>query len=172
MRIRRTWPIQPARRTKQIDPPPSLNVVSHWWDASSIYGCDDETCARVRSEVDGKLVVENERLPTDPETGLSITGFNGNWWIGLGLMHTLFTLEHNSICDRLKQAYPNWTDERLFNTARLINAALMAKIHTVEWTTAILGHPALQIGMRGQLVGARHRNRSTSSSGGSEKAKS
>jgi hypothetical protein len=87
----------------------------------------------------------DERLPTDPETGLSITGFNGNWWLGLGLMHTLFTLEHNAICDRLKQDYPNWTDERLFQTARLVNAALMAKIHTVEWTPAILSNPVVQM---------------------------
>jgi hypothetical protein len=99
------------------------------------------------------MVVENGRLPTDPETGISITGFNDNWWLGLGLMHTLFTLEHNSICDALKQEYPEWDDEQLFQTARLVNAALMAKIHTVEWTTAILGHPALQIGMRANWWG-------------------
>jgi hypothetical protein len=145
MRIRRTLADQ-TRTPDEADRPPTYqNIVSHWWDASSIYGCDDATCARVRSGVDGKLVVENERLPTDPATGLSITGFNGNWWVGLGLMHTLFTLEHNSICDRLKQEYANWTDERLFQTARLINAALMAKIHTVEWTPAILGHPVVQM---------------------------
>lgn len=153
MRIRRTA-ADSTRTPEEADKPPSyVNVVSHWWDASGIYGCDAATCAKVRSEVDGKLVVKGDRLPTDPETGLAITGFNGNWWIGLGLLHTLFTLEHNSICDRLKQEYPHWTDERLFNTARLINAALMAKIHTVEWTTAILGHPALQIGMRGNWWG-------------------
>lgn len=153
MRIQRTA-ADPTRTPEEADRPPSyVNVVSHWWDASGIYGCDAATCAKVRSEVDGKLVVKGDRLPTDPETGLAITGFNGNWWIGLGLLHTLFTLEHNSICDRLKQEYPHWTDERLFNTARLINAALMAKIHTVEWTTAILGHPALQIGMRGNWWG-------------------
>lgn len=153
MRIPRTA----ADRTRTPDeadrPPTYTNAVSHWWDASSIYGCDDETCARVRSEVDGKLVVEDGRLPTDPETGLSITGFNDNWWIGLGLMHTVFSLEHNAICDRLKREYPRWDDERLFQTARLVNAALMAKIHTVEWTTAILGHPAMQVGMRGNWWG-------------------
>jgi hypothetical protein len=31
--------------------------------------------------------------------------------------------------------------------------ALMAKIHTVDWTTAILGHPALQIAMRANWWG-------------------
>ena len=153
MRIRRTA-LDPTRRPDETDRPPTyVNTVSHWWDASSIYGCDEDTCANVRSAVDGKLRVENGRLPTDPETGLSITGFSGNWWVGLGLLHTLFTLEHNSICDRLKREYPDWPDDRLYNTARLINSALMAKIHTVEWTPAILGHPALQIGMRANWWG-------------------
>jgi hypothetical protein len=153
MQIRRTA-TDPSRTPSEAGKPPAYaNIVSHWWDASGIYGCDDETCAKVRSEKDGKLVVHHERLPLDPETGISITGFNNNWWIGLGLLHTLFALEHNSICDRLKQEYRNWDDERLFETARLINAALMAKIHTVEWTPAILGHPALQIGMRANWWG-------------------
>jgi hypothetical protein len=62
-------------------------------------------------------------------------------------------LEHNAICDRLKIEYPHWDDERLFQTARLVNAALIAKIHTVEWTPAILGHPTLQIGMRANWWG-------------------
>jgi hypothetical protein len=153
MRIRRTA-ADPTRTPDEADRPPAyVNTLSHWWDASGIYGCDAVSCANVRSGVDGKLCVEQGRLPTDPETGLSITGFNGNWWIGLGLMHTLFSREHNSICDRLKREYPDWSDDRLYNTARLINAALMAKIHTVEWTPAILGHPALQIGMRANWWG-------------------
>ena len=53
----------------------------------------------------------------------------------------------------LAAAYPSWTDDQLFDKARLIIAALIAKIHTVEWTTAILGHPALQIGMRANWCG-------------------
>ncbi len=68
-------------------------------------------------------------------------------------MQTLFTLEHNAICDRLKADYPGWADEDLFQHARLINAALLAKIHTVEWTPAILGHPVLQVGMRANWWG-------------------
>ena len=37
--------------------------------------------------------------------------------------------------------------DQIFDKARIVNCALMAKIHTVEWTPAILAHPALQIGM-------------------------
>ena len=75
------------------------------------------------------------------------------WWVGLEMLFTLFTLEHNAICDALKSANPLWDDDELFEHARLVNAALLAKIHTVEWTTAILGHPALQIGMRANWWG-------------------
>ena len=85
--------------------------------------------------------------------GVDLTGFNDNWWVGLSLFHTLFALEHNAICDRLHEAFPDWEEERLFQTARLINTALIAKIHTLEWTPAILGHPTLQIGMRANWWG-------------------
>jgi Animal haem peroxidase len=69
------------------------------------------------------------------------------------VMFTLFTLEHNTICDRLRAEYPSWSDDDIFEHARLINAALIAKIHTVEWTTAILGNPTLQIAMRANWWG-------------------
>jgi heme peroxidase len=69
------------------------------------------------------------------------------------LMTTVFMREHNAIVDRLKSAYPGWSDDLIFQKARLINAALIAKIHTIEWTPAILGHPALQIGMRANWFG-------------------
>nr|pir related to feebly protein [imported] - Neurospora crassa [Neurospora crassa] len=63
------------------------------------------------------------------------------------ILHTLFALEHNAICDALRKEYPDWSGDQIFDKARLVNCALMAKIHTVEWTPAILAHPALQIGM-------------------------
>ncbi|EOD45767.1 putative peroxidase family protein [Neofusicoccum parvum UCRNP2] len=53
----------------------------------------------------------------------------------------------------LRKAYPDWTGDRIFDKARLVNSALMAKIHTVEWTPAILAHPALQIAMNANWWG-------------------
>jgi hypothetical protein len=50
----------------------------------------------------------------------------------------LFVKHHNWICDELRKEYPDWETDELFHTARLINAMVMAKIHTVEWTTAVL----------------------------------
>ena len=148
MRVPRTR--QDPTRTDQDAhlPPTYVNSESHWWDSSGIYGSTPEKQRRVRSFQDGKLVVENGRLPVDVSTGTAVTGFSENWWVGLGMLHTLFTLEHNAICDALKAAHPQMDDDELFGTAQLVNSALIAKIHTVEWTPAIVAHPALKVGMR------------------------
>ncbi|HEY1304571.1 MAG TPA: peroxidase family protein [Vicinamibacterales bacterium] len=129
----------PAGSTR---PPAYANLNSHWWDASMLYGCNADVASKVRAKVGGKLRIEpTGLLPTDPETGVSFSGFTDNWWIGLAMLHTLFTLEHNYIADLLAHQNPNWTDEQIFVKARLINSALMAKIHTVDWTPAILPNP-------------------------------
>lgn len=155
MRILRTTADR-SRSDQDADLPPTfVNTMTAWWDASQIYGNDDEMVAKLRSGFDGKLTIGDDGLlPIDPRTGVDATGVSGNWWIGLSLLHGLFALEHNAICDRLRSTYPYWSDDTLFERARLINAALLAKIHTVEWTTGILGHPTLQIGMRGNWWGA------------------
>ena len=129
-------------------PPAYANMNSHWWDSSQIYGSDAETAAKLRTGNGGRLRMEpTGLLPIDPATGLAFTGFTDNWWIGLAMLHALFTLEHNYICDLLAHNNPNWTDDQLFRKARLINAALMAKIHTIEWTPAILPHPVIERAM-------------------------
>jgi hypothetical protein len=125
------------------------NTESHWWDGSQIYGAHEERQNAVRAFEDGKLKIEpNGRLPEDPEQpGVDLTGFNENWWFGLSCLHVLFTKEHNTICDVLKKEHPDWNDQRLFDTAWLINSALMAKIHTVEWTPGIVNNTALWAAM-------------------------
>ena len=108
---------------------------------------------------DGKLYLDEDNLILDPNSidpdnlETALTGFSGNWWAGLSLLHTLFAREHNAICDHLRRLNPDWDSDRLFHTARMVNAALMAKIHTVEWTPAILAHPALEIGMNANWWG-------------------
>jgi hypothetical protein len=130
-------------------PPAYANLNSHWWDASQIYGSDAAMAARLRTRIGGKLLIEpTGQLPVDPDTGVHFSGFTDNWWIGLAMLHTLFTLEHNHIADRLAHQNPGWDDDRLYAKAKLINSALMAKIHTVEWTPAIVPHPVIQTAMR------------------------
>lgn len=131
------------------------NAVTHWWDGSQIYGSDTETLNTLRSFKDGKMIIgDNGFLPIEKDDGIEKVGFKDNWWVGLSMLHHLFVLEHNSIAEMLKKHYPTWNDQKLFDTARLINAAVMAKIHTVEWTPAILPNPVLQVGMETNWSGA------------------
>jgi hypothetical protein len=132
----------------------SINEVTHWWDGSQIYGSDQATQNRLRSHNFGKMQLNNDgTLPTDPSTRVEDAGFRRNWWVGLTMLHTLFLREHNAICDMLYEAYPDWDDNRLFNVARLINAAVMAKIHSIEWTPAILPNRALDTGLNSNWYG-------------------
>ena len=152
MLIRRTR--RDATRTdKSKDLPPTFTTTeTFWWDSSQIYGSSEERQALVRGP-GGKLAIGDEGLLPLDERGIDITGFNENWWVGLSMMHTLFTLEHNAICDRLAADNPTWSDDDLFDHARLVNAALIAKIHTVEWTTAILDHPTAIAGLESNWWG-------------------
>jgi hypothetical protein len=91
-------------------------------------------------------------LPLDV-AGVELAGFTDNWWVGLSLMHLLFVHEHNAVCDRLKLEHPDWSDDHLFHMGRLIVSALLAKIHTVEWTPAILPHPTVAAALRANWWG-------------------
>lgn len=154
MSVQRTAP-DPDRDASDAHLPPTYrNVNTHWWDGSQLYGSDQSTNDSVRAFVDGKLKVESDNtLPTDYWSGVPVTGFNNNWWVGLSMMHQLFTLEHNAIAERLKQHYPDAADQWLYDKSRLINAALMAKIHTVEWTPALLNNPVLELSMESNWWG-------------------
>ncbi|PWB89696.1 peroxidase [Methylocystis sp. MitZ-2018] len=161
MQVRRTRadPTRDQNCVSAAEPPTYVSAETHWWDASQIYGGGAALQQAYRTGTDGKLKIypNTYRLPIEGE---AIAALPSSWWVGLGLMHVLFTLEHNAICDYLHQQYPEWRemkdggDEQFFRIARLINSALMAKIHTVEWTPAILDHPALQFIMHGSWWGA------------------
>ncbi len=135
-------------------PPVYDNTDSHWWDASQVYGSTPERQAALREYAGGRLLLGDDGgLPLDPGTGLDLTGVSGNWWTGLSLLHWLFAKEHNRICAMLADAHPRLSDEELYGLARRVNAAVMAKIHTVEWTPAVLPHPTVRAAMRGNWYG-------------------
>ena len=159
MLIRRTLKDTTPREAWLGATPTFLNTNSHWWDAGQIYGSSLSRQGEVRSGANGKIAVGRDgMLFEDPKhPGVDLTGFNDNWWVGLSLMHNLFAREHNAICDALKARYPAWGDEELFQRARLINAALIAKIHTIEWTPGILAHPALDFAMHANWSGVPYR---------------
>ena len=130
------------------------NTESAWWDGSQLYGSTPEREALVREGAGGRLRIgEDGLLPLEGRTGVDLTGVNGNWWLGLAAMHTLFAREHNAVAGMLARAYPAWDDDRLFAVARRVTAAVMAKIHTIEWTPAIIPHPTVRKAMLSNWYG-------------------
>ncbi|MBD0318501.1 MAG: peroxidase [Thermoleophilia bacterium] len=153
MRIPRTRR-DPTSDADPSTPPTYVTADSHWWDASQIYGSEQGFADAIRAGDHGKLRLDEDGLlPADLEQHVDLTGVAGNFWLGLGLLHTLFTREHNAICDALRAEHPSWSDDELYDRARLVNAALMAKIHTVEWTPAIIAHPTTKVAMNANWWG-------------------
>jgi len=151
------WPanpmeIQRTRRDPSGDaggPPTFVTDDTHWWDGSQIYGRDAAFADGLRSGEHGKLRLDEQGLPPrDLEAHVDLTGVAGNFWVGLSLLHSLFMREHNAVCDRLHEAHPDLSDDELYDKARLVIAALMAKIHTVDWTPAIIAHPTTVLALR------------------------
>ncbi len=131
--------------------PVFANQASQWWDGSEVYGTDALQSAALREGAKLRLTSEGY-LPEDT-SGQEMTGFNESWWLGLSSLHTVFAREHNLLCDELRAHYRGWSDERTYQTARLIVSALIAKIHTVEWTPAILGTDVIDIGLKANWNG-------------------
>lgn len=148
MRVAKT-PVDPQKRPDPSRPPAYVNDNSHWWDGSQVYGSSAAVHATLRTGSGGKIKVGADgRLAIDPATGLELTGMTDNGWVALSLLHAIFAMEHNAVCDRLAREFPTWDDHQLFRQARLIIAALMAKIHTVEWTPAIVPNALASLGLR------------------------
>ena len=140
-----------------------INTETHWWDASQIYGSHKDRLAQVRTGSgttvlpDGTLALDDKGLlPVDSTSqvpNLELSGVNGNWWIGLSVLHTLFVREHNAVVARLRADHPDASGDWLFGKARLVVSALLAKIHTVEWTPALMDSPVGRMAMRGNYWG-------------------
>src|SRR4051794_16410967 len=156
------WPQNPMRVDRTLADPgleegtPRTFVTAdtHWWDGSQIYGTTPEFADAIRSHELGKLKLGADGLPPpELDANIDFRGVAGNFWVGLALLHSLFMREHNAVCDRLHEKHPELSDQDLYEKARLVVAALMAKIHTVDWTPAIIAHPTTVLGMRANWYG-------------------
>ncbi|MGB1236071.1 MAG: cytochrome P450, partial [Planktomarina sp.] len=74
-----------------------------------------------------------DRLKYMFATGLE----HGNTQIGYTALSTVFLREHNRTCDLLTAAYPDWSDERLFDTARNITMVLYLNIILREYVAQV-----------------------------------
>ncbi len=118
-------------------------------------------------------------LPTDPQLpdwkGQEAAGFADNWSVGMSFYHNVFAREHNQFVDTFREharlhpnddsglrdpahptqavPYHDVTADQVFELARLVVAAEIAKIHTIEWTTQLLYDESLYRGMNSNWSG-------------------
>lgn len=75
-----------------------------------------------------------QRLPPQLKSKLFATGVDrGNVQLGYVMLTTLCIREHNRICNILADNYPDWDDERLFQTARNVVIVIMLNIIMEEY---------------------------------------
>jgi hypothetical protein len=145
-------PADPTTPSSSDLPPTYINVMTHWWDGSQIYGNSASEQDFLREHEGGRLRLVDGHPPIPDDPALNPTLVPG-FWLGLGMMQSLFVHEHNSVAEMLVKHYPTWDDEQLFQRARVIVAALLAKIHTIEWTPAVTAHPTAAAGLHANWYG-------------------
>jgi Animal haem peroxidase len=128
------------------------------------------------ASVGGYLPVLQPGDPFQPQwAGQESVAFPDNWSVGLSFFHNLFAREHNSFVDEFRRqaaqtpnadsglrnpsdpnqviAYKDVSSDELFNVARLVVVAEIAKIHTIEWTPQLLYDEPLYKGMNANWNG-------------------
>ena len=132
-----------------------LNQITHFIDASNVYGSDDVRAAALRTnDGTGQLLVSQGDLLPFNTAGLPNAGGTGpelflagdvraNEQVGLTAMHTLFVREHNRLALEIAAADPLLTGEEIYHEARRIVGALVQAITYNEFLPALLGPDAL-----------------------------
>jgi peroxidase len=148
----------PGTGTGAGNPREHTNTLTHWLDASMVYGSDAAREAALR-DAGGKLKVSagdllplntlglpNGNLPAGgpPAETLFIAGdVRANENPALAMMHTIFVREHNRLVDELAAANPAWDAETLYQEAKARVEAEIQAITYNEWLPVLLGIEAL-----------------------------
>ncbi len=145
----------PDTGVDQHNPRQQLNQITHWIDASNVYGSDDARAAalrtndgtgRLRTSTGDLLPFNTAGLPNagGPDPRLFLAGdIRANEQVGLIAMHTLFVREHNRLAAEIAAADPTLTGEEIYQEARRFVGALMQAITFNEFLPALLGAGAI-----------------------------
>ena len=124
----------------------------------------------------GYLPVLQKSDPQNPQwAGQEAVAFPDNWNIGLSFFHNVFAREHNLFVEEFRRKaaaspaadsglrdpaaperairYQDISADELFEIARLVVSAEIAKIHTIEWTTQMLYNEPLYLAMNANWSG-------------------
>ncbi|XP_060838351.1 peroxidase [Rhopalosiphum padi] len=136
-------------------PAEQLVVVSHWMDASFVYGSSQRLADTLREGIGGRLRVEfRDGRPwppaaanksavcdqqTDEEPCYQFGDRRANQNPQLTVLQILFLREHNRIATVLSHINPHWDDETLYQESRRVLIAEFQHINYHEWLPIILG---------------------------------
>lgn len=131
---------------------------TNWWDASFVYGNNSAQVEAARTKEGGKMVTSTiPHAMAEREDGTYIAGDNKNSWVGVALLQDLFIKEHNWVAEQIaaeaSKEGKDMTDQELFEKSRIVISALVAKIHTIDWTVELLKTPLLDKGMNSNWDG-------------------
>ena len=116
----------------------ALNNVTGWLDGSMVYGSDEATATSLRGEGGYLLTSTGNNLPI--VNGVFAAGdIRAQENPDLTALQVLFVREHNRQIDRLKAANPTWTSDELYQQAKAIVTAEIAKITYSEFLPHLLG---------------------------------
>ncbi|XP_063244152.1 peroxidase-like [Bacillus rossius redtenbacheri] len=149
----------------RLGPRAQTNAVTSYLDGSVVYGSSEKVADELRLLRGGQL----RTLPIFRELGLKnllplkidypedgcirpdkdvycfLAGDNRvNEQVALSVLHTMLARQHNDIAGRLAEINPHWDDERLYQEARHIVAALMQHITYSEFLPLLLGKDSVK----------------------------
>ncbi|XP_012940602.1 chorion peroxidase [Aplysia californica] len=134
--------------------------ITPFLDGSQIYGSSETHARSLRSFENGKLrakIINGEEfLPKweddsqcfklEPGDYCFLAGdVRVNVYPGLNALHTVFLRYHNLLCERLKAAHEDWTDEKLYQQARRIVGAILQKVSYSDYLKTLLGETVAKI---------------------------
>lgn len=125
------------------------NSLTSALDLSTVYGVNDRRANALRTSGGKLLTSDGNLLPLNKDNFSNAPNLSDKFFFAgetranehpmLTCLHTLFMREHNNICDELAAAFPDYDDERLYQTARKINGAQFQKIVYKEFYPALVG---------------------------------
>lgn len=125
----------------------AINTVTGWLDGSQIYGSDAATAASLRTADGHMKMSEGQNLPiveTDQGKVFAAGDVRAQENPDLTALQVLFVREHNYQVDRLHEEHPNWSGDRLYETAKAITTAEMVNITYSEFLPHLLGKDAIE----------------------------
>ena len=147
----------------EFPPRDQFNALTHYIDASNVYGSSEEVASALREGRGGRLLVGPPHAPgaqpslpllpveqtespifltfcPPPNKQCYVAGdIRANEHLGLNIMHTIWMREHNRIVAELAKLDSTLTDEELYQTARKIIGGVMQKIIFEDYLPEVLG---------------------------------